>query len=109
MLLENLMFGNVSAIQSSFWISGSDASLGPVKVSLMQECDAPMKPSNSVANVLLRFRSTPHAVRAAGSIAVLGTPVSNCARGDQKSAANGSSVSRPPTTQWLVRFRRWLL
>ena len=36
------MFLNVSAIQSSFWISGSDASLRPVKTSLVHEVDAPM-------------------------------------------------------------------
>ena len=36
------MFSNVSAIQSSFWISGSDASAGPAYTSLMHECDAPM-------------------------------------------------------------------
>ena len=36
------MLSNVSAIQSSFWISGSDASPGPAKTSLMHEVDAPM-------------------------------------------------------------------
>ena len=42
MLFENLMFLNVSAIQSSFLISGSEASTGPANVSLTQEFDAPM-------------------------------------------------------------------
>jgi hypothetical protein len=42
MLFENLMLSNVSAIQSSFLISGSEASAGPVKTSLVHECDAPM-------------------------------------------------------------------
>ena len=42
MLFENLMLSNVSAIQSSFRISGSEASDGPVYVPLVQECDAPM-------------------------------------------------------------------
>ena len=36
------MFLNVSAIQSSFWISGSDASDGPAYTSLVHEVDAPM-------------------------------------------------------------------
>ena len=42
MLFENLMFENVSATQSSFLISGSEASHGPAYVSLVHECDAPM-------------------------------------------------------------------
>ncbi len=42
MLFENLMFLNVSATQSSFLISGSDASDGPVYVSPVHENDAPM-------------------------------------------------------------------
>jgi hypothetical protein len=42
MLLENLMFGNESATQSSFLISGSEASAGPVYTSLVQDVDAPM-------------------------------------------------------------------
>ena len=36
------MFLNVSATQSSFLISGSDASPGPAYVSLVHEYDAPM-------------------------------------------------------------------
>ncbi len=36
------MFVNVSAIQSSFLISGSDASPGPANISLLHEYDAPM-------------------------------------------------------------------
>src|SRR5918994_1115887 len=106
MLLENLMFLNVSAIQSSFWISGSEASDGPAYVSLVHECDAPIYPSNRVPNVLLRFRSTPHAVRKPGSVAVYGTPVAGLTRACQKFAPNGSSLSSPPTTQWLVILRR---
>ena len=52
MLFENLMFLNVSAIQSSFLISGSDASPGPAYVSPVQVCDAPMKPSKIVVSAL---------------------------------------------------------
>jgi len=58
--------------------------------------------------VLLRFASTPHAVREAGSLFVYGTPVDGLTRGVQKLAAFGSSVTLPPTTQWFVRFLRWL-
>jgi hypothetical protein len=36
------MFVNVSATHSSFLISGSDASLRPVKTSLVHEVDAPI-------------------------------------------------------------------
>ena len=36
------MFLNVSAIQSSFLISGSEPSDGPAKTSLTHEFDAPM-------------------------------------------------------------------
>ena len=36
------MLSNVSAIHSSFLISGSDASAGPAYTSLVHECDAPM-------------------------------------------------------------------
>ena len=42
MLFENLMFLNVSAIQNSFWISGSEASNGPANTSLTHDVDAPM-------------------------------------------------------------------
>ena len=42
MLFENLMFLNVSAIQSSFWISGSEASNGPENTSRGTLFDAPM-------------------------------------------------------------------
>ena len=56
--------------------------------------------------MLLRFRSTPHAVREAGSVFVYGAPVAGLTRGVQKFAANGSSVSLPPTTQWFVMLRR---
>ena len=41
MLFANLMPLNVSATQCSFLISGSDASDGPVKVSLVQVVLAP--------------------------------------------------------------------
>src|ERR687896_1679445 len=99
MLFENLMFLNVSAIQSSFRISGSEASDGPVYTSLVHEYDAPMKPSKIVPNVLLRFRSTPHRLRDAGSLLMYGAPVEGFTRGVQKFGASGSSVSLPPTTQ----------
>ena len=36
------MLSNVSAIHNSLRISGSDASPGPAKTSLVHECDAPM-------------------------------------------------------------------
>ena len=36
------MFVNLSATQSSFLISGSDASAGPANTSLVHEYDAPM-------------------------------------------------------------------
>ena len=36
------MFLNLSATQSSFLISGSDASAGPANTSLVHEYDAPM-------------------------------------------------------------------
>ena len=36
------MLSNVSAIQSSLRISGSEASAGPVNTSLVHEYDAPM-------------------------------------------------------------------
>src|SRR5687767_4063081 len=108
MLFENLMLLNVSAIQSSFWISGSEASAGPVYVSLVHECDAPMYPSKSVPNVLFRFRSTPHALREAGSVFVYGTLVPGLTRGVQKLVAFGSSSTLPPLTQWFVMLRRWL-
>src|SRR5215211_5071294 len=72
MLFENLMFVNVSAIQSSFLISGSEASPGPANVSLVHENDAPMKPSKIVPTVLLRFSSTPQAFREPGSVLVYG-------------------------------------
>ena len=78
------MFLNVSAIQSSFWISGSDASPGPAYVSLVHEYDAPMYPSKSVPTVLFRFMSMPHAVREAGSVFVYGRPVAGLIRGVQK-------------------------
>src|SRR5918994_6608579 len=109
MLFENLMFLNVSGIQSAFLISGSDASAGPVKMSDVQFVDAPMKPSKSVANVLLRLRSTPQPFLPAGSLLVapgIGRPVDWFTDGVQKLAANGSSVSLPPTTQWFVMLRR---
>ena len=41
MLIANLIFGNVSATQCSFWISGSEASNGPANVSLVQSALAP--------------------------------------------------------------------
>src|SRR3954471_2294278 len=107
MLFENLMFLNVSAIQSSFRISGSDASNGPAYVSVVHDVDAPMKPSKIVANVLLRFISTPHAVREAGSLFVYGSPVAGLVRGVQKLAAVGSSDERPPLTHQFVIVRRW--
>src|ERR671922_656056 len=104
MLLENLMFLNVSAIQSSFLISGSDASDGPANTSLVHECDAPMyvcppNVSKIVPTVLLRFRSTPQASRAAGSLPMNGLLPGGGERNCQKFAAFGSSVSFPPSTQ----------
>ena len=63
MLLANLMPLNVSGIQSSFLISGSEASNGPENVSLVHDELAPEKPSKSVPTVLLRLRSTPHELR----------------------------------------------
>ncbi len=63
MLFANLMPLNVSGIQCSFLISGSEASNGPAKVSPVQPEPAPAKPSNSVPTVLLRLRSTPHELR----------------------------------------------
>ena len=50
--------------------------------------------------------STPHALRAAGSIAVNGAVPPKGVFAVQKLAANGSSVSLPPTTHWFVRFFR---
>src|SRR5215218_5996881 len=108
MLFENLMFVNVSAIHSSFLISGSDASCGPAYVSLVQDLEAPMYPSKIVANVLLRLRSTPHWFRDAASVFVYGAFVEGLTCGVQKLAASGSSVTLPPTTQWFVMLRRWL-
>src|SRR4029077_4376865 len=107
MLFENFMFLNVSATHSSFWISGSDASAGPANTSLVHEYDAPMYPSKIVPTVLLRFRSTPHALREPGSLFTYGPPVSGLTRGVQNPAAFGSSLSFPPLTQWLVMFFRW--
>src|SRR5215211_232663 len=99
MLFENLMFLNVSATQSSFLISGSEASPGPANTSLVHENDAPMKPSKIVPTVLLRFSSTPHAFFEPGSVLVYGSPVPGLILGAQKFEADGSSLSRPPSTQ----------
>src|SRR5215208_4960897 len=104
MLFENLMFLNVCAIQYSFLISGSDASDGPANTSLVHELDAPTYPSKTVPRVLLRFRATPIAFRAAGSLMVV--LVTGAGAGVQKFAANGSSVVFPPITQWFVMLRR---
>ena len=56
--------------------------------------------------MLLRFRSTPHALREDGSLRPYSAPVIGFVRGCQKFAAFALSVSFPPSTQWLVRFRR---
>ena len=41
MLFMNLMFGNVSTTHFSLRVSGSEYSLGPAKVSLVHEFEAP--------------------------------------------------------------------
>ena len=42
-------------------------------------------------------------------MAVYGWPLSGLTLASQKFAANGSSVSLPPSTQWFVMLRRcWL-
>jgi hypothetical protein len=64
-------------------ISGSEASDGPVYVSLVHEYDAPMYPSKIVPTVLLRLLSTPHRFREAGSVFVYGSPVDGLIRGVQ--------------------------
>ena len=65
-----------------------------------------MYPSKSVPNVLLRLRSTPHTLREPGSSLAYGRPVPGFTRGVQKAAANGSSVSSPPSVHQVVRFFR---